>query len=136
MNTPKGGCITCKHRHVYTEKAAKTRLVEVVNDSTGEVTYAVEEYDVKAILLPRCLADRVDLRKHKHPFGPEERGPILTCREMLLNGCRNYKLWEPIGDKPNGKANTGVARTNQRARDSGPPKPDQRLREQKVGETA
>ena len=127
-------CITCKHRHVYLEKAAKTRPIERIDEKTGEVSYETEEYEVKAILLPRCLKDKVAAKK-PHPFGIGESGPVLTCREMLLNGCRNFNLWEPIGENKHGKPNSRVARTDQRTRHSGSPKPDQRLREREAGAT-
>lgn len=99
INTAK--CLSCRNRVTTTEYARLTGwdIAEGRNVAVGD------ENMVKVYRIERCKADVVEVgrpsrdengkaRPLEHPFGKKEHGPVLTCREMKMNGCRRDELYQ------------------------------------------
>lgn len=90
-------CFTCVHHRV------ELVLIPV---ATKDEPRKVPCHRCNRDIVPRQIAvEEVDLegnvsrftRRIEHPFTTKDEqgyGPVLTCREMLLNGCRDYFLYE------------------------------------------
>lgn len=96
-------CRSYKNRVTTTEYARLTGwdLAEGARIEKGE------ESTVKVYHIERCKADVVRVgspsrdengkpRPLEHPFGRKEQGPVLTCREMRMNGCREDELYQGL----------------------------------------
>lgn len=98
-------CHRCENREVMTEYARLTGWE--IGQGITEAAPAMPDSSVKVYKIARCKADKVGVigqlvrdeqgraMKGQHPFGPKNnRAPVLTCREMRMNGCKAGELFE------------------------------------------
>lgn len=96
-------CRSCRNRLTTTEYARLTGW----DLAAGATVATGEENTVKVYRIDRCKADIVPrgqlcrdedgkVKPMEHPFGKKERGPVLTCREMRMNGCREDELYQGL----------------------------------------